>query len=196
MDIPQMASPTSTRVLDQKAYHDRRPSASRSDSQTSSSHTSRAPMTIPHNRPAEAPPPLPPPRFIEDLANGHDLGWKWGNSGFEGGFGKLPPIKQNSSLIGGYRRLPMDTSCDEGIEDMDVDGDFDRRGSTVSTIRSLSHPEVFLGSLGYIQSGGKRTPSPSAASNQRLAHAPVLEAAARHVPFLHCHAPLPCETPR
>jgi hypothetical protein len=185
MDIPRMASPTSSRVLDQKSYHDRRPSASRSDSQTSStSHTPRAPMTIPHNRPAEAPPPLPPPRFIEDLANGHDLGWRWGNSGFDGGFGKLAPIKQSSSLNGGYRRPPMDASRDEeGIEEMDVDGDFDRRGSTVSTIRSPSHPEVVPGSLGYIQSGGKTTPSPSAASNQRLAHSPVLEARARHAPF-------------
>jgi hypothetical protein len=183
MDIPRIASPSSSRVLDQMSYHDRRPPISRNDSQTSSSfHTSRAPMTIPHNRPAEAPPPLPPPRFIEDLANGHDLGWRWGNSVGDGGFGKLAPIKQSSSLNGGYRRPPMDTSRDEeAMEGMDVDGDFDRRSSTVSTIRSPSHPEVFPGSLGYIQSGGKRTPSPSAVSNQRLAHSPVSESG--HVTF-------------
>jgi hypothetical protein len=177
MDIPRIASPSSSRVLEQMAYHERRQSASRSDSHSASSHTTRAPMTIPHNRPAEAPPPLPPPRFIEDLANGHDLGWRWGNSVVDGRFGKLAPIKQSSSLNGGYRRPPMDTSHDEeAMDEMDVDGDFDRRGSTVSTIRSPSHPEVFPGSLGYIQSGGKRTPSPSAASNQRFAHFPVLEA--------------------
>jgi hypothetical protein len=107
MDIPRIASPSSSRVLDQMSYHDRRPPISRNDSQTSSSfHTSRAPMTIPHNRPAEAPPPLPPPRFIEDLANGHDLGWRWGNSVGDGGFGKLAPInKVPASMvdIGGRR---------------------------------------------------------------------------------------------
>ena len=158
------------------SYHDTRSPGSRSDSQTSSSsHSSRAPMTIPHNRPAEAPPPLPPPRFIEDLANGHDLGWRWGNAGRDGGFGKLAPIKQSSSLHGGYRRPPVDPSRDEdATEEMDIDGDFHRRGSTVSTIRSPSHSEVFPGSLGYIHSGGKRTPSPSAVSNQRLAHSPFL----------------------
>lgn len=179
MDMPRIAAPSPGRVLDQSSYHDTRPSASRSPSHSSaSSHSSRAPMTIPHNRPAEAPPPLPPPRFIEDLANGNDLGWRWGNSvGGDGGFGKLAPIKQSSSLHGGYRWPLMNTSQDEAeaaaaaaaaAEEMDVDGEFDRRGSTVSTIRSPSHPEVFPGSLGYIHLGGKRTPSPSAASNQRL----------------------------
>jgi hypothetical protein len=164
------------------SYHERRPAASRPESQNSSSYTSRAPMTIPHNRPAEAPPPLPPPRFIEDLENGHDLGWRWGNLAAHEGFGKLAPIKQSSSLNGGYRWTPTDTSRgDEATEEMDVDSYFDRRGSTVSTIRSPSHPEVLPGSLGYIQSGGKRTPSPSALSNQRLAHSPIFES---HVIFL------------
>ena len=193
MEIPRIASPSSRRVLDQMSYHDRRLPASRSDSQpssSSSSHPSRAPMAIPHNRPAEAPPPLPPPRFIEDLANGHDLGWRWGNSFGDGGSGRLAPIKPSSSLNGGYRRSLIDTNRDEeGAEEMDVDGDFDRRGSTVSTIRSPSHPEVFPGSLGYIHSGGKRTPSPSALSNQRLAHFSFLNPVASRSDFLHPHQP-------
>lgn len=186
MDIPRIASPSLGRVLDPMSYHDRRPSASRSHSHSSvSSHSSRAPMTIPHNRPAEAPPPLPPPRFIEDLANGHDLGWRWGNSVDDERFEKLPPINQSSSLHGGYRRQLVNTIQDEeAAEEMDVDGEFDRRGSTVSTIRSPSHPEVFPGSLGYIYSGGKRTPSPSATSNQRLVHSAVLAAGAASYPFI------------
>jgi hypothetical protein len=176
MEISQIASTRSSRVLDQMSYNDTRAPGSRSNSQTSSSfHLSPAPMTIPHSRPAEAPPPLPPPRIIPDLANGHDLGWRWGNSMGDGGFGKLAPIKQNSSLNGGYRRPPTETSRDEeAMEEMDVDGEFDRRGSNVSTIRSPSHPELFPGSLGYIHAGGKRTPSPSAISNQRLVHSPFL----------------------
>ncbi|WEW55511.1 hypothetical protein PRK78_000942 [Emydomyces testavorans] len=52
-----------------------------------------------------APPPLPPPRFIEDLAQGHDSGWKWGNS-FEGK-PTLAPIKPTSSLFGGHSRPPL-----------------------------------------------------------------------------------------
>ena len=176
MDIPRIAPSPSSRVLDQMPYNDTRAPGSRSNSQTSSSfHLSPAPMTILHSRPAEAPPPLPPPRIIPDLANGHDLSWTWSNSVREGGFGKLAPIKQSSSLNGGYRRALPEISRDkEVMEEMDVDGEFDRRGSSVSTIRSPSHPELFPGNLGYIHSGGKRTPSPSAISNQRLAHSPFL----------------------
>jgi hypothetical protein len=131
-------------------------------------------MTIPHNRPTEPPPPLPPPTFIEALANGHDLGAIWGNSLDDRGPGKLAPIKQSSSLYGWYRRPLKKQQDEEAAEDMDIDGGFDRRGSAASTIRSPSYPEVFPGCLGYIHSGGKRTPSPSAASNQRLVHSAVL----------------------
>jgi len=176
MEIPRVASPPSSRILDQMSYNDTRAPGSQSNSQTSPSfHLSPAPMTIPHSRPAEVPPPLPPPRIIPDLTNGHDPGWSWGNPMGDGRFGKLAPIKQSSSLNGGYRRAPTEASRDEeAMEEMDVDGEFDRRGSNVSTIRSPSHPELFPGSLGYIHSGGKRTPSPSAISNQRLAHSPFL----------------------
>jgi hypothetical protein len=176
MDIPRVASSPSSRILDQMSYNDTRASGSQSNSQTSPSfHLSPAPMTIPHSRPAEVPPPLPPPRIIPDLTNGHDPDWSWGNPMGDGRFGKLAPIKQSSSLNGGYMRPLTEASRDEEVmEWMDVDGDFDRRGSNVSTIRSPSHPELFPGSLGYIHSGGKRTPSPSAISNQRLAHSPFL----------------------
>src|ERR1700733_10555013 len=176
MEIPRIASPPSSRVLDQMSYNDTRAPGSRSNSQTSSSfHLSPAPMTIPNSRPAEAPPPLPPPRFTPGLENGHDLSWAWSNSMREGGIGKLAPIKQSSSLNGGYMRaLPERSRDEEAMEEMDVDGEFDRRGSNVSTIRSPSHPELFPGTLGYIQSGGKRTPSPSAISNQRLVLSPFL----------------------
>lgn len=38
------------------------------------------PMSIPNSRQdGGAPPPLPPPSFIPDLATGRDLGWEWGN---------------------------------------------------------------------------------------------------------------------
>ncbi|KAI2381021.1 hypothetical protein LOY97_006798, partial [Ophidiomyces ophidiicola] len=75
----------------------RQPSDHRSPSSPSSYGT---PMPIPQSTHAPlAPPPLPPPRYIEDLAHGHDSGWKWGNS-FEGK-PTLAPIKASSSLFGG-----------------------------------------------------------------------------------------------
>ena len=173
MDIRHSGSPLSIRLPEEVLNHERRWPSSRSDSQSSlsSSSSSRAPMTIPQSRPAEAPPPLPPPRFIEGLANGDDQGWRWGNPGFAEGSGKLAPIKQSSSLFGGYRQPLMDINGDgDPGDEMDVDGEFDRRPSTVSTVRAPSQPEVMPGALGYIQSSSDRTPSPTAVSTQRLAH--------------------------
>jgi hypothetical protein len=39
-----------------------------------------------------APPPLPPPKYIEDLANAYDLGWQWGNRLWEGFDHTLPTL--------------------------------------------------------------------------------------------------------
>ncbi|KAM5435750.1 hypothetical protein MferCBS31731_006199 [Microsporum ferrugineum] len=89
------------------------------------------PMAIPRSEETIAPPPLPPPRFIEELANGHDSGWRWGNTFHPGGTGAgaaverdpkdasvgrdaaagtgtmLPPINPGSSLFGGHARPPL-----------------------------------------------------------------------------------------
>ena len=51
-------------------------------------------------------------------------------------------------------------------EEMDIDSNFDRRGSSVSTITSPSQPEIVLGNLG--PGGGQKPPSPSALINQRF----------------------------
>ena len=100
-----------------------------------------------------------------DLANGIDLGWKWGNIGDSG---KLAPIKQNSSLFGGYRRPRPDFSNGiDAAEEMDVDSSFERRDSSTSTIRSPSHPEIIAGSLGYIQGIKQKEPSPPLVTTQR-----------------------------
>lgn len=95
-------------------------------------------MSIPNARENPVPPPLPPPRFIEDLAVGRDPGWEWKNSGMRGeaayGSGAASPT---SSLP----RTPWDThkEVDMGLDEFGER----RRGSSTSTIRSPSRPETY-----------------------------------------------------
>ncbi|EER26099.1 C2H2 type zinc finger containing protein [Coccidioides posadasii C735 delta SOWgp] len=114
MDNRSLASPPSIRVChstpttatNTEQNHrlpSRSPSYSKNSDRSPSSYG--RPMAIPNSNEPLAPPPLPPPRFIEDLAQGHDSGWKWGNS-FEGK-PTLAPIKPTSSLFGGHSRPPL-----------------------------------------------------------------------------------------
>ncbi|KAK2749584.1 hypothetical protein FQN57_005806 [Myotisia sp. PD_48] len=87
---------------------------------TTSSSSAYKPMVIRNAKQPLAPPPLPPPRYIEDLARGYDSGWKWGNS-FNSDYGDSPiavghsygkgttlaPINPSSSLFGGHARPPL-----------------------------------------------------------------------------------------
>ena len=148
---------------------DRRSNTSRSSSHTSVTSThSRDPMAIPGAQIDEPPPPLPPPRYNEELDRGIDVAWSWQNSEPYGGKSKLAPIKPSSSLYGGYMQARGDTRRSSDNDDMDVD-DWDRRGSTVSTIRSPSQADISAGAGGTnasIPSLIRRPPSPTP-SNQR-----------------------------
>lgn len=66
-------------------------------------HRPAVAMAIPRAR-EEVPPPLPPPRHIEDLRAGQDPGWQWGNTNSprDTGFGgnRLATVKPGSSLYG------------------------------------------------------------------------------------------------
>lgn len=87
MDKSRVTSTPSIRVHEYNGNnHGRRGSTSRSAG-TSISRSPGTPMAIPNSRPELPPPPLPPPRFIGDIAAGSDPGWAWGNDP-SGSFGK------------------------------------------------------------------------------------------------------------
>jgi hypothetical protein len=62
---------------------------------------SAIPMAIPNAR-ESPPPPLPPPRYINELNDGQDAGWQWANSIHTGSYSRqtYPHIKEGSSLLG------------------------------------------------------------------------------------------------
>ena len=92
-------------------------------------------MQIPNVRGEPAPPPLPPPTHIVDLAAGSDPGWVWGNTSSGGNFGKSGgTVSMESSLRGNWdRRREDDGSA--------VRPDYARRGSSVSTVKSPTEVE-------------------------------------------------------
>lgn len=84
MDDGRLDSPPAIQV---EGYHQpygahfsssRRSSLSSSTSRSYSQ--SAMPMSIPRAKVDSVPPPLPPPRYVEDLAMGQDLGWQMGNT--------------------------------------------------------------------------------------------------------------------
>lgn len=159
-------SVSSMRIPTRPPPVDRRPNTSRSTSYTST--TSAQSMAIPGVQLDEAPPPLPPPRYNEELDRGIDVSWSWQNSESFNGKSKLAPIKPGSSLYGGYMHGRGNTRRSPDDDEMDVD-DWDRRGSTVSTIRSPSQADLGAGGGGAhasIPSLIRRPPSPTP-SNQR-----------------------------
>ncbi|KAL2412842.1 hypothetical protein ABEF91_000710 [Exophiala dermatitidis] len=137
---------------------------SRSNSQTSDdTFPPREAMPIPGARLNDAPPPLPPPRYNEELDHGIDLAWSWANSDPLGNTARrLAPIKPTSSLFGGY----MQSKSGSGRlreDEMDLDEHL-RRGSNASTARS---PKLMAREAGHAPTMPRKPPSPGMAS-QRL----------------------------
>ncbi|MCJ1392232.1 hypothetical protein MMC18_005099 [Xylographa bjoerkii] len=98
--------------------------------------TPAAPVSIPNSWENPAPPPLPPPRFIEDIAMGRDPGWQWGNSGGRGEFAnKFGAVSPGSSISQGSWNLRKESEM--GSDDS---GEA-RRDSSTSTIRSPSRTD-------------------------------------------------------
>ena len=126
MDFTPVTSPPSSLVHDRNANHGRRRSTSRSAAMP----FSRAPaLAIPGARFDQAPPPLPPPRYIDELAAGSDPGWAWGNDPKGGNFGKA---KESAMPMSNFPK-----SWGKNIVDRPLEmPDFRRRESSTSTVRS------------------------------------------------------------
>lgn len=170
MDIPRTGA--AEMRIPQIPYRDR-PASPRGTSRSASQafeHSSRPrqAMVIPGSRFDEVPPPLPPPRYNDDLAHGVDLAWKWANNDFIDNQRQLAPIKPGSSLQGGY--LESRANFPQGREeqdddDMDIDDeDYPRRSSTVSTVRSPSMAEIRFG--GPVPAVVRKPPSPNLAGQR------------------------------
>lgn len=143
---------------------------SRSNSQTSEEDP-REGLLIPGVRFDDAPPPLPPPRYNEELAQGIDIAWKWGNSDPFRSERRLAPINPGSSLYNGYAASRRSSGRSHESEHMDMDDDYYRRGSTVSTVRSPSQADIRAGF--HVPHLVRKPPSPSP-TNQRLVYHDIL----------------------
>lgn len=159
MEIPHRGARPSSR-LPEIYVHDSMPTdrfrmPSRSSSYNSiPSPTSALAMPIPNAR-EPAPPPLPPPRHLPDIAdggnNGPDLAWRWGNSisrentsDWGDSIASVPP---GSSLYG-------NAPSRKGLKDERPE--YTRRGSSVTTVKSpdIRNPSYHRIDEGYASLSG------------------------------------------
>ena len=129
MDFTPVTSPPSTTVHDHNANYGRRRSSSRSAAMPFS--RAPVPLAIPNARYDPAPPPLPPPRYIDNITAGSDPGWAWGNEPKEGNFGKARETAMPAS------NFPKSWGKTIGQRPLDQP-EFRRRESSTSTVRSPS----------------------------------------------------------
>ena len=150
MDIRRTA-PTGQRIplhpFREKAASARSTSRSNSQSSQDASRPRQA-MVIPGTRVDDVPPPLPPPRYNDDLAHGVDIAWKWANNDSFDHQRQLAPIKPGSSLHGSYlesrHHFPHGQDDDDDMMDID-DDEYPRRSSNVSTLRPPSDADIRFG---------------------------------------------------
>ena len=162
MDFTRVTSPPTIQVHDYNANHGQRRSASRSTAMPFSRPP--VPLAIPNAGYDPVPPPLPPPRYIDEITAGSDPGWAWGNDPKEGNFGKARESAKPMSNFPKSWGKPIEE--DEPV----VWPDFRRRESSTSTVRSpVDASRVFdiarHQDEGYYSLSG---PRPSAMSQQSV----------------------------
>ncbi|KAI4138834.1 MAG: hypothetical protein L6R39_006583 [Caloplaca ligustica] len=143
-------------------------------------------MTVPNARSDEqfAPPPLPPPRYLEDLAAGSDPGWNWGNTPNHGGFGgNFGSSRSSCSSMRGSWDQRME---DEGFPERP---DYSRRGSSNATVKS---PAGFDRTYDFSRNfdEGYHSLSGSSLSNHRAISPSLLSSAASAKSFMDWRSPI------
>ena len=91
------------------------------------------------------PPPLPPPSYIPEIAQGHDPGWRFANDPNRSDYGRPAAVKPGSSLLGGATTVTTpaltrhvwpdnDRGDGSGNSPRSTTGIDARRGSSISTV--------------------------------------------------------------
>ena len=172
MDIP---SPPSIRIYDSNAsFGPHRPSSRTSGHSAMSFTRTPGAVSIPNLR-HEPPPPLPPPRFIEDFNVGRDPGWNWGNRFNSGrteksGTGSVSP---GSSLLGNWEKRMEGKDCEEFPEDT-------RRVNSATTIKSSLDNEMKYDMFRY-KDEGYHSLSGSSLANHQSVYARLLRFSSLHL---------------
>ncbi|KAK3706753.1 hypothetical protein LTR37_012598 [Vermiconidia calcicola] len=112
-----------------------------------SAAASPIPMAISRTR-ESAPPPLPPPTYIPEIAAGQDPGWQWGNDPSGADFGRPASVKPGSSLLGGVGRsmTRQGKEHESAVYHARSDG---RRGSSISTVTQSHEHDMPEDSMNY-----------------------------------------------
>ncbi|KAF2809553.1 uncharacterized protein BDZ99DRAFT_417544 [Mytilinidion resinicola] len=151
-------STPSIRVYDSAPHHNRYSLPRRS-----SYAAPGVPMAIPNAR-ESPPPPLPPPRYIGELAEGQDPGWQWGNthSPNGAGFGRSSAsVKPGSSLLGGGGGIGR-------VQHHRADGDRYAHGHARRESASSRSFDVDMNTDGSDRSDEDRGPARPALGNHRF----------------------------
>jgi hypothetical protein len=144
-------------------------SLSSSFNSTSSPSTFSIPMSIPNSR-DPVPPPLPPPRHLADILdnrnNGPDIAWQWGNSHEDNSdWGRsIASVQPGSSLYGSF------ASRKSFADDRDERPDNSRRGSSTSTIKSMSGTQSRESTYPRIDEGYASLSGTSIGSSKSVLH--------------------------
>lgn len=152
MDISRVTSPPSIRVYDFNG----------NDGRSARSLREQGGKPIPNTNQVDVPPPLPPPRFLDDIAAGGDPGWQWGNNSSSGGFGKSGgSVSPGSSLHGNWdQRMGNDGNSERP--------GYTRQGSSHSTIRSRPDSDRRHGLSSRFIDEGYHSLSGSSLANQSV----------------------------
>jgi hypothetical protein len=166
MDIPHRGSRPAVALpeiyVDGSNPSDRFRNSSRSSSYNSASSpsTTSGPMPI-RNARDPIPPPLPPPRHLEDIGNGPDIAWQWGNSHEESSWERtISSVAPGSSLYG--RNFANKESM------MDDRPEFVRRTSSTSTVKSITGLERQENSYPRLDEGYASLSGTSVGSNRSV----------------------------